>query len=232
MRKYIFLILALFSSGLLQAQFTVSYSGGYSSYDTGAMRSMIRSVLGRPPASIIGAKNVDNFPAQNMIHVIDIGYLFEQHEFGLKGGGYHSTGGKLSLKDYSGEYANRFIVNGVRAGIYYKYYFFTYENRRGRELFSFFGEVSPGMFMTQFKNRGFFMVNGEELDNFDEMFNTSGFSFLTQIGTKYYITEKINIHVSVGYDFVAKAEWGESAYNSASINWSGIRFTGGVGFSF
>jgi hypothetical protein len=48
------------------------------------------------------------------------------------------------------------------------------------------------------------MVNGEELDNFDEMFNTSVFSFLTQIGTKYYVTEKINIHVSMGYDFVIK----------------------------
>ncbi len=232
MRKYIFLAIALFCSGLLQAQFTINYSGGYSSYDTGGMSSMLRNIQLTSPVSTIGAKIMGNFPVEHLIHIIDVGYLFEKHEFGLKGGGYHSTGGKLSIKDYSGEYSNRFVVNGFRTGVYYKYYFFTYGNRRGRELFSFFGEASPGIYMTHFKNRGFFVVNDKELDRFDDTFKTSSFSLLTQVGAKYYITGNINLHVAVGYDFSAKVKWERSTYNSASINWSGVRFTGGVGFSF
>jgi hypothetical protein len=49
---------------------------------------------------------------------------------------------KTVSQDYSGEYANRFIVYGVRAGIYYKNYFFTYENRGAGKLFSFWGGIS------------------------------------------------------------------------------------------
>lgn len=232
MRKYIFLTIALLCSGLLRAQFTVSYSGGYSSYDTGDMSSMLKNIQRRPPASTVGAKLVDNFPVKNLTHIVDMGYLIAQHEFGLKGGGYYSTGGKLSIKDYSGEYANRFIVSGFRAGVYYKNYFFTYENRSGRELFSFFGEVSPGIYLTHFKNDGVLEVNEKELDCFDDTYKTSCFSLLTQIGTKYYVTRNINLHLAVGYDFSAKAQWETSANNSASINWSGVRFTGGVGLSF
>ena len=213
MRKYFFLAIALLCCGMLQAQLIVNYSGGYSSYDTGSMRDLMRSI-------------------QNIIHVIDIGYLFEKHEFGVKGDGYHSTGGKLSLKDYSGEYANRFIVNGIRAGIYYKNYFFTYENREEKPLFSFFGEISPGIFMTRLKNRGFLIVHDEEVDRFEETHDTSSLSFLTQVGAKYYVFKNVNIHFSIGYDFVPKAEWEDFSSKSASVDWSGARFTGGVGFSF
>lgn len=230
MKKYIFLTIALCCSGLLHAQFTVSYSGGYSSYNTGGMRDLMGGIQRTPPASTIGAKKVDNFPAHNMIHVVDIGYQLEQHEFGIKVGGYQTTGGKLSIKDYSGEYGNRFIVNGIRAGVCYKYNFFIYENRRGEDLFFFFGEISPGLFMTQFKNRGFLVVYDEELDAFDKKGNTTSFSFLVQIGSKYRVTPNINIQGALGYDIVTKAEWDE--YNPASINWSGIRFTLGVGYTF
>ena len=232
MRKYFFLAIALLCCGMLQAQFIVNYSGGYSSYDTGSMRDLMRSIQNMTPASTIGAKNVGNFPSQNIIHVIDIGYLFEKHEFGVKGDGYHSTGGKLSLKDYSGEYANRFIVNGIRAGIYYKNYFFTYENREEKPLFSFFGEISPGIFMTRLKNRGFLIVHDEEVDRFEETHDTSSLSFLTQVVAKYYVFKNVNIHFSMGYDFVPKAEWEDFSSKSASVDWSGARFTGGVGFSF
>lgn len=160
-----------------------------------------------------------------------VGYRFDKHEFGLKGGGFLSTGGKLSIKDYSGEYANSFTVNGIRVGGYYKGYFYAFTNDYGDPIFTFFGEVSPGIYVSEFKNQGSFVVHDEELDTFNNKHDASSFSLLLQIGTKYHIARKLTLGVSVGYDVAAKAEVEELTY-PGSINWSGVRFTGGIGYSF
>ncbi|MBS5979570.1 exported hypothetical protein [uncultured Dysgonomonas sp.] len=232
MKKYIFLIITILCSIYAQAQFTVSYSLGYATHDLDGMKSLLKGIQQTPPASTIGAKNVDNFSTNQLIHIVDIGYRLDMHEFGLKGGEYSSTGGKLSLKDYSGEYSNRFIVNGFRFGIYYKNYFYTYRNKNDKAVFSFFGEISPGLYFSEIKNNGFFVVQDKELDSFDDKYSKTSFAFLFQAGAKYYITKNINLHVALGYDFVGKAKVEDFKPKEAMVNWSGIRFTGGVGFSF
>lgn len=232
MKKYSFLIIAILCSIYMQAQFTVSYSLGYATHDMDGMKNLMKSIQQSPPASTIGAKNVDNFSASQVIHVVDIGYRFDKHEFGLKGGGYSSTGGKLSLKDYSGEYSNRFIVNGLRAGIYYRNYFYTYRDEKDKALFSFFGEVSPGLYFSEIKNKGFLIVQDKELDSFDSKYTKTSFAFLIQAGAKYYITKNINIHIALGYDFVGKAKIDDFKPKEAIVNWSGVRLLGGVGYSF
>ncbi|MFC4672853.1 hypothetical protein [Dysgonomonas termitidis] len=216
----------------MQAQFTASYSLGYATHNMDGMKSLMKTIQQSPPAFIIGAKSVDDFSTNQVIHIVDIGYRFDMHEFGLKGGGYSSTGAKLSLKDYSGEYSNRFIVNGIRAGVYYKNYFYTYRNDKEKALFSFFGEISPGLYFSEIKNKGFFIVQDEELDSFDDKYSNTSFAFLIQAGAKYYITKNINMHIALGYDFVAKVKVEDLKPKEALVDWSGIRFTGGIGFSF
>lgn len=232
MKKYSILIIAILCSLYAQAQFTVNYSLGYATHDMDGMKNLMKSIQQSPPASTIGAKNVDNFSTNQVIHMVDIGYRFNMHEFGLKAGGYSSTGGKLSLKDYSGEYSNRFIVNGIRAGIYYKNYFYTYRNNSDKALFSFFGEVSPGLYFSEIKNNGFFIVQDQELDSFDNKYTETSFAFLIQAGAKYYITKNINVQITLGYDFVGKAKVEDFKPKEAMVNWSGIRFSGGIGLSF
>ncbi len=231
MRKYYILTILLSISFLVQAQFTVSYSLGYSSYDMSGMRKLLSTIQNTQPAVTIGAKNVDNFPVNNIFHSIDIGYKFNMHEFGLKGSGYNSTGGKLSIKDYSGEYSNKFIVNGFRAGFFYKNYFYNFKSDK-RTLFSFFGEVSPGLYFTEIKNNGFFIVQDKELDSFNNIYKVNSFALLIQTGVIYYIAKNISANVTVGYDFVSKAEVNDFTPIPASVNWSSVKFMAGLGFSF
>ena len=216
----------------MQAQFTVSYSIGYANHDMNGMKNLLKNIQYSAPASTIGAKNVDNFSDNQLIQMVDVGYRLDMHEFGLKGGGYSSTGGKLSKKDYSGEYSNRFIVNGIRAGVYYRNYFYTHKGESEKPVFSFFGEVSPGLYFTEIKNKGFFVVQDKELDSFNDKYTKTTFAFLIQAGAKYYITKNINAHVAIGYDVVGKAKVEEFKPKEAMVNWSGVRFTGGVGYSF
>ena len=40
------------------------------------------------------------------------------------------------------------------------------------------------------------------------------------------------MHIALGYDFVAKVKVEDLKPKEALVDWSGIRFTGGIGFSF
>ena len=231
MRKYLFLCMTLCGCFYLQAQLTVNYSSGYSTYDTDGMRELLRNIQTSHPISAIGAKNLGNFQAHNIIHVVDIGYLFDKHEFGIKGGGYHSTGGKLSIKDYSGEYSNLFIVNGLRAGLYYRNYFYTFW-KNTKPLFSFYGELSPGIFLSDFKNNSFLIINDEVLDSTDVISKMNSLSLLAQVGAKFNVYEKFHIHTALGYEIADKTNDDDSVDHTAYVNWSGIRFSVGVGITF
>ena len=231
MRKFVILFVSFFGCFYLQAQLTVNYSSGYSTYDTDGMRELLRNIQTSHPISAIGAKNIGNFKASNLIHVIDIGYMFDKHEFGIKAGGYHSTGGKLSVTDYSGAYSNLFIVNGFRAGMYYRGYFYTFR-KNVKPLFSFYGEISPGIYLSEFKNERFFIVNDEVLDSAEVESKMNSFSLLAQIGAKFNVTEIFHIHTALGYDIADKTEDENSAFEATYMNWSGIRFSVGVGIAF
>jgi Opacity family porin protein. len=106
------------------------------------------------------------------------------------------------------------------------------EIRMIRLFFLFLVEISPGLYFSEIKNNGFFVVQDKELDSFDDKYSKTSFAFLFQAGAKYYITKNINLHVALGYDFVGKAKVEDFKPKEAMVNWSGIRFTGGVGFSF
>lgn len=232
MKKNILFIAMSFLCISMHAQFTISYSGGYSSHDMRDLKNLVTKIQDSPPASTIGVKNVDDFSENFFYQALDIGYRLNIHEFGLKAGGYSSTGSKLSKKDYSGEFANRFIINGTRAGIYYKNYFYTYKDENDKAIFSFYGEISPGLYFTEIKNNSFFIVNEETLDSFDEKYTKTSFAFLIQAGTKYYLTKNINLQIGFGYDIVDKAKIEDLKPTGSSVNWSGIRFSGGIGYIF
>jgi len=230
MKKCCFFVIALLCAGYMQAQVVVSYSVSYAPHVMDNMSSLMENISRTSPYSTIGVEIVDNFPERS-VHSLNIGYRLKVHEFGLNGS-YNSTGGKLSKKDYSGEYSNKFIVNGTRIGFYYKRYFYTYKNAKSNDIFSFFGEVSPGLFFTQVKNRGFFTVQENQLESFDNEYKQTGFSFLIQTGVKYYLVKNINLQIALGYDFASDQKITELKSKNASVNWGGVRFSGGLGISF
>ncbi|WP_062176845.1 hypothetical protein [Dysgonomonas macrotermitis] len=229
MKKIVLLSVLIVICSTLKAQLTVGYSFGYATYNMGEMKDMLNSIQTTPPASTIGAKNMDDFPG-NIYNSINVGYRIAKHEFGIKGE-YHTTGGKLSKIDYSGSYEMKFILNGYKGSFYYRNYFYTFTSNKGKELFSLFGEIAPGVTFSQVKHTGYLIVEENTLDSEDDKFNANGISVLLQAGFKYHLTSNIGLQVVLGYDISSGSEFKELPY-SPNINWSGVRLNGGITYSF
>lgn len=220
--------MCLVSSYAIQAQFLVEYDISYAKYQMKNMKHLLHTIEMSEDLQKLGIKNVGNFPSY-VAHTINIGYLYNTHEFGIKSS-FYTTGGKLSVADYSAAINIELTTNGFREGLYYKNYFYTH-NHQGRDLISFWGELSPAIIISQLKLK----TKVREIDKNqtleDYKFTKIGFTILPQVGAKYYITKHINIHTSIGYEISFGGGYNDLS-GSPKTNWSGIRITGGVGYKF
>ena len=212
----------------LYSQFRLDYSVSYASYQMEEMKDFLHSIEMTELMQKIGIKNVENFPAY-IAHMVNIGYRINQHEFGIKSS-FYTTGGKLSVADYSGAINMKMVTNGYREGLYYKNYFYTY-NYQERQRFAIWGEISPAIIISKLKMETIARDIEEQhtLDDFD--FNETAFSVLPQLGGKYYLTNYISFDISVGYEFSFGGEYGDLK-DSPRPDWSGFRVNGGIGFTF
>ncbi|MBI5325082.1 MAG: hypothetical protein HZB41_07410 [Ignavibacteriae bacterium] len=80
----------------------------------------------------IDLKAVDNYPS-NIFYECEINNIFQNYIIGI-GLQYHSTGSRLSYKDYSGQYATDFLNEALMFSIYY--------HKKSIVLFNYF-EIRP-----------------------------------------------------------------------------------------
>lgn len=229
MKKFFLLLILIIICTTTKAQLTVGYSIGYSTYNMENMKDMLTTIQKTPPASTIGAKNMDNF-SSNIYNSINVGYRIGKHEFGIIGQ-YHTTGGKLSKADYSGSYEAKFVLNGYQGNIYYKNYFYTFYSGTNKEVFSLFGVFAPGIINSQIKHTGHLIVEDKSINSENDKYDVNGVSILLQAGLNYHITSKIGLQLAFGYD-IASSSKVKNLPSTPNANWSGFRLNGGINYSF
>lgn len=228
MKKIIFTILCLITSFTLQAQFLVEYNISYADYRMKDMRNLLHTIEMSEELQKLGIKNVDNFPAY-MAHTVNIGYMLNKHEFGIKSS-FYTTGGKLSVADYSGAINIELTTNGFREGFYYKNHFYSYKHHN-QEKISFWAEFSPAIMISQLKMKTKVREVSVNQTLEDYKFTKISFAILPQVGTNYYLTEHISVNASIGYEFSFGGKY-DDLYGSPRCDWGGIRINGGVGYRF
>lgn len=217
----------------MQAQFKIDYHATYATYKMEDMKDFLNTIKISEPLRNLGLETVEDFPAY-IAHSVNLGYRVNQHEFGIKSG-FYSTGGKLSIGDYSGKINMSLTTNGFREGVYYRNYFYTYEvedaEKTLKDRFSFWGEVSPSIIISTLKIKT--ILSDVELQEVLEepVYNENAYALLFQLGGRYYITSNLSLDIAAGYDFSFGGKY-EKLNGSPRSDWSGIRLTGGIGFSF
>lgn len=239
MKKYIFLIVFVLASFSAKAQFTISYSAGYGTYEMDDMKKLmsngftgLNSKIPNIPFSL-----VSNFPGY-VTHRADLSYLIGQQEFGVTGS-FLTTGGKIAYSDYSGEYIEKLTTNGIRIGALYRYYM-PVGDIGSDGVISLYGELSPAAVFTKLKYKGHATIGGQTQDFTDEMGgNAVGISIQPMLGVKLNVTRNIGFHLAAGYDFSLLSNMKkETMVNSTKIvydlkmDWSGFRANAGVSYTF
>ncbi len=217
----------------VNAQFRFDYHASYAAYNMKDLKSLMNRIKTSEPFKNLGLQTVEDFPAY-VAHSVNIGYRVNSHEFGVKSG-FYSTGGKLSVADYSGKLNTTLITNGYREGVYYRNYFYTSTvedvDKRMKDRFSFWGEVSPALLLSTLKIKTVisdvdFMEVLEEPE-----YNENAYALLFQLGGKFYITKNISLDLVAGYDFSFGGNY-DGLNGTPRSDWSGLRLSSGVGFSF
>lgn len=62
-------------------------------------------------------------------------------------------------------------------------------------------------------------------------YNENAYSLLLQIGGRFYINRMIGLELSAGYDLSFGGSY-EELIGSPRSDWSGLRLSGGLGFTF
>ncbi len=230
MRKLLLISLCCINLLSLKAQLKLDYHASYATYSMSDMTDLLYTIKISDPFNQLGMRIVEDFPAY-IAHSVNIGYRLFNHEFGIKSG-FYSTGGKLSVGDYSGKINTTLTTNGFREGVYYRNYFYTFEKEDSRgnqkDRLSIWGEMSPAVIISTLKIRT--VVSNVELQETLKEYNENVYSLLFQLGSSYYVNRKISLDLSVGYDLSFGGEFGELR-GSPRADWSGLRLSCGLGLT-
>lgn len=226
MKKVLLTSVFLFTSYCAIAQLSINYSIGYGSYKMGDMKNFVDNIQLHVEGQYPGLNTiiVDHFPAY-ITHSVDIGYKQKVHEFGIRGG-FYSTGSKISFQDYSGEYECNVLINGYKAGAYYRNYFSNSKIGK-KSLLSLFGEISPSAIISRTKITSHLTVYDQPLESEKTAIHKVDFAILPQIGIRYNIIPQVGVQLMTGYE----VSFGQRTYKldgNPRIDWSGFRASAGI----
>jgi len=218
--KYLFLLFP----AILNAQFVAfQYDFGYGSYkleDVRAIHDRIRSVV----MWQIGARTMENFP-NHYIHSGAFGYIAGQHNFGISGA-YLTTGGRVHVADYSGEYKTDMVLTGTRFGGFYRYY--TLKESKWLNMYL---QIAPGVLQSRLKIDEKFMLGDRKITEEKLYFFSRGMYIEPSAGVCFKLLKWSHLSFGCGYEINA---WGKmEQYNISNnslkyqgddkIRWDGFR---------
>ena len=225
--KNIFTYLLLFVPTILNAQeWAFQYEFGYGSFhlkDIKAMQDKIES-----STSIFGARTTEYFP-NHFIQSAALGYIFGQHHIGVSGS-FLTTGGRVHVSDYSGEYKTDILLSGYRLGAFYQYYI---PNKT--KWYNIYVQATPGILFSRLKM-------DEELVIYDQKMIEEGFKFKStgayiepSIGIRFKPLQWLHLSFGGGYEIDAWGKMKQSGSNNQmtytgndKIQWNGFRLYAGL----
>jgi len=222
--KYLF----LFFPVILNAQeVAFQYEFGYGSFQLEDIREIQNRV--RFSMSSYGAQITESFP-NHYIQSGAIGYIAGQHHFGASGA-FLTTGGRVHVADYSGEYKTDMVLTGVRFGIFYRYYF-----PKNTQWWNMYIQATPGYLYSRLKIYETLVLYDRKLVDEKLFLNSKGAYFEPSIGARFKPLHWLHLSLGCGYEIDA---WGKmkqtNLYSTTTkyrgddkIRWNGFRLYAGL----
>ena len=221
--KKLFTCLLLFFPAILNAQeWTFQYEFGYGSFQLKDVKAIQDKVLNT--MSIYGAKSTEYFP-NHYTQSAAIGYILGQHHFGVNGT-FLTTGGRVHVSDYSGEYKTDILLSGYRLGLFYRYHI---PNKI--QWFNIYLQTTPGILFSRIKMDEKLVIGSEKVTEESLKFKSTGAYIEPSIGIRFKPTHWLHFSVGGGYEIDAwgKMKQSQITYNSDDkIRWNGFRLYAGI----
>lgn len=219
MRSIISVVLLLFISVTLTSQsFRLNIEPGYGFYDMEKLKQI--QGIGVNLLQSYGVKAVEKFPSY-FNQSAGIGwYANPDFLIGLSTT-FLSTGGRNSVKDYSGEYKLDMMVNAQLFGMETEYNFQLVPKLKC------FLNLKTGLISSTWDLKESFIVLNTTLINESKTIKESNLYIEPSTGIRYIINKFLSLSVGAGYlkDFGAYSD-------EKFINWSGYHLKSGVAYSF
>ena len=221
MKKYLFILFLLFSLySAISAQVIITYHVGYGSYKMKSLKEFQQFVL---EDRALPGQIVEQFP----------GYINQRLYIGIQQHpnykiymGYLTTGGRISLSDYSGKWNFDMLVNGLQGGFHGEIPFLK------TNKVEFSGYLDLGVNFSKLELKEYIKVFDEVLTQ-TERFTAIGFNLQPGLSVCYKIFPMLKAGCYLGYEQSvsepfneagsSKAQLGISQDNLTSPDWSGIR---------
>ena len=219
MRRINSFIFVLFITVTLYSQtFRLSIEPGYGFYDMGKLHQIQED--GVNFMKDYAVKAVEKFPPYFNQSVGIAWYISPDFLIGLSTT-FFSTGGRNSVKDYSGEYKLDMIVNAQLYGLETEY------NYNFLPKLSCYLNLKTGIISSKLDFIENFVVSNTTLINKKNTLKESNLYIEPSTGMRYFINKSISLSLGVGYliDFGAYSD-------NKIINWSGLHIKSGIAYSF
>lgn len=216
MKKILTLLLLSLRICMYAQGYTAEYAIGYGNYQLNDIKSIQKSMVGN-----YGLKITDCFPGY-YTHTVTIGYLNDKNQYGGQFS-YLTTGGKLSVADYSGAYNVEMYMNGYRIGGFYRNLIPT-----GYDPIRFYLQVGSGIMFSNMRMNERMTIYSESQAS-SVILKGGGYYIEPSLGFTFRLLKCCNVSVGGGYeiDIPGKMFYGEQK-TDVSANWSGVRVYGGV----
>ena len=247
--KKLLIFLLLFSSALLNAQevrplqdefaygsfqikerntsnVALQYGLGYGSFKL----EDIKTIQGRVKNTMsqYGARITENFP-NYFIQSVAFGLIVGQHHTGIRGS-FLTTGGRVHVSDYSGEYKADMLLSGVRFGLFYRYYI-----PNNSQWFNIYLQIESGILSSNLKMNEKLVLGSRKILEENFTFKSKGAYFEPSIGVCFKPLNWLHLSLGGGYEIDTGGKMKLSSNNNKytyrgddKINWNGFRFNAGL----
>ena len=221
MRK-LFIFPLLFFSAILSAQeWTFQYEFGYGSFELRDIKTIQDNIANA--MSEYGAKSTEYFP-NHYIQSAAVGYNLGRHHFGINGA-FLTTGGRVHVGDYSGNYTADILLSGYRLGAFYRHYIPS-----KTQWFNIYAQITPGVLFSRLGMSEELFIGNQKLIEENLKFKSIGAYIEPSIGILFKPLSWLHLSLSGGYEFDAWGKMKQSDSNTQimyhgddKIRWNGFR---------
>jgi hypothetical protein len=132
-----------------------------------------------------------------------------------------STGGRNSVKDYSGEYKLDMLVNARLYGLETEY------NFQLKHKLTYYLNMKIGLISSTFDAKEYLVVSNTTLINESNTVKENNLYLEPSTGIRYFIDKSFSLSVGIGY---LKDLGGDN--DKKLMNWSGCKLKSGIAYSF
>jgi hypothetical protein len=183
----------------------------------------------------LNVKAVQSFPGY-IDYMTTIEYSPDKINFVGVNASYFTTGGRNSVKDYSGEYKLDMPLQATQLGL-------TYRNEHSiSERVGVYARLTQGLTFSKLSISEFFTIyNVDTISNYHS-FVARSFYFLPSAGVKIKLGYNVSADLCLGYEFDIQSNLHEKSSkkdflydvdgNTIHVNWSGFRVFFGLAYDF